>query len=143
MAAITGTLVESPNLGLPGRREPVLAKFTFAAALATTDTYSISDLFPKPVKIHSVRVIGDIMDTNATPTLDIAIGNSDDADGFLKDIVITQTGQTNIVGFDGALIKSVISNPDITMTVNADPATGATSGTWYLEFDAERVNYSG
>lgn len=143
MTAITGTLVETPNLGKVGRREPVLAKFTFAAALVNTDTYTISDVFPYPVKVHSVRVVGTIMDTNATPTLGISVGNSDDPDGFLKAIVINQTGQTNIVGVDGALIKTGISNKDVTMTVTADPATGATSGTWYLEFDAEVLNSAG
>lgn len=139
MAAITGTAVDG-KLGLVGARRPVKGVFTFAAALSTGDTYTITDLFPYPVIVHGVKVVGTVMDTHATPTLAITVGNSDDADGFLKNIVIKQTTQTNIEGFDGALIGTVISNKDVTLTVSANPGTGATSGTWYLVFDAERLN---
>jgi len=140
MAAITGSLVYKPQLGLVGSTEVVRAKFTFAAALATTDTYDITGLFPYPVQIKGVKLFGDVMDTNATKTLAVSVGNSDDADGFLEDIVLGQTVQTSISG-TGALIGTIIDNKDIAMVVSANPATAATSGTFILEFVVQRVNY--
>lgn len=141
MAAKTGTPVNT-KLGLPGTVRPVTAVMVHDAALSTSNTYTIADLFPKPVLIHGVTISGTAMDTNTAPQLAITVGNSDDADGFLKSVVISQKNPYNVFGADGALINTVISNPDVTMTVAANPATGASSGTWYFTFWAEAVNHA-
>ena len=139
MATITGSLLYPSRLGLVGSTERVIAKFSFGSAPANADVLNCADLFPFPVLVKGAELLGDILDTNATPTLAVKFGNSDDDDGFIPDTVIGQTVQTNIQGF-GALVGTVITNKDLTGLITAAPATGAT-GDWYVALEVQRVNY--
>jgi len=141
MADITGAVVINDEFGVQGMERRVLGSFTFSAALVTTDTYTIANLFPVDLtyKVKSFKLWGTIMDTNATPTLAVSVGNSDDADGYLAATVIDGIQDNAVIGGTGAFIgdDTGVKNKDLTMTVTADPATGATSGTWFFEVVAE------
>ena len=145
MAAKTGSvlLTSRPQLG---EQRMVSAYIDLDAALATTNTYTISNVFPdggcKVVSMSHSSVRGD---TNATPTLTYTIGNSDDADGY-KTTWTSAIGLQNslasqaICAGDGALIGTDITNRDVILTVTANPATGETSGRLRFEFIIQGIN---
>ena len=139
MAAITGTVTAVGKNGEKGMLYFARGVFTFSAALVTTDTYNISNLLPRGgARIVAGRIVGSKMDTNATPQLAFRIGNSDDDDGYLTQQ--TQgTGTQTGFSFDGALVNQVVTNRNLSMTVNTNPATGATSGTFNIELLLEAV----
>jgi hypothetical protein len=141
MADITGSVVISDEFGVQGMERRVLGKFDFAAALVDTDTYTIANLFPNDLtyKVKSFKLWGTVMDTNESPTLAVSVGNSDDADGYLAATVMDGIQDNAVIGGTGDFIGADegVQNTDLTMTVTADPATGATSGTWYFEIVAE------
>lgn len=145
MAAKTGTVVVAGKRGEVGQQYTARGKIALDAALATTNTYTISNLLPKGgAKVIAFRFYGVEVDTNATPTCTVSIGNSDDPDGFLKTkggavgLQNSLAGQLTYFG-DGDLIGTTVTNRDLTMTVVANPATGATSGDLFYELVLEGV----
>ena len=144
MADITGSVVIGSQFGEQDASSTVLGKFDFSAALATVDTYTIPNFFPRGKKlfIESFEAYGDVFDTNETKTLAISVGNSDDPDGLLTSTVLNYTQKGVVICGDGAFVggDALVDNTDLTLTVTANPATGATSGTLYFRVVARDRN---
>ena len=145
MTAKTGTVTYTSRPQL-GEQRWVRGVITLDAAFATTNTYTIANLFPSGgCKVLALRHASIEADTHATPTLVYEIGNSDDANGF-KTSFTSAIGLQNSLASqavaigDGALIGTAITNRDLTLTVTADPATGATSGDLIFEVLIEGNN---
>lgn len=135
MADKFGTIVIAPRGGEQAVPNVSRGKLALDAALSTSNTYTFRGLLPRSViNVLSATIVSDVeLDTNATPTLNISLGTSDDADGFIKGQAGAFNAGTPIVG-NGALIGTEIKNAqDVVMTVAANPATGATTGNIFVE----------
>lgn len=132
MVAQTGTVTTQGRTGEIDTEFTAVAEYDLnGTALVTTDTYTISNFLPAGKKqcLYFQVWTSAELDTNATPTLDIAVGNTGDADGFLTDTV-NAFEKGFVFGGDGALVgeASSFTDTDLTLTVNTNPATGATAG---------------
>lgn len=139
MASYDGTITISGKAGEIGTQSKARGEFALPGALADTDTITWSNLLPKGgAKVIDVQVFGVEVDTNATPTLTYTVGDGTDADGYIT----TKTGAAGASGQhfakgDGALVDTDVTGRDVVLTVTADPATGATSGTLFVEVTVE------
>jgi hypothetical protein len=140
MAAYTGTLLGTNELGRPGDLALVRGKFTFAAAtLVGADTFSI-DMFTQngievPVQILGFRIFSS---TTTPASLVMRVGNAGDNDGFMIATGMTATGQLVRSG-SGDLVGTRVSNKTVTMGVTVD-AGAAYTGDLVLEFFVKRTN---
>lgn len=136
MANHTGSLVFTPNLGLIGIPQLIMGTVTFAEALDTAETITISvDTNGIPVFVHDFSVEGTNMDAHATvKTLGVKWGTSGDDDGFQVATVYNALGTIMpAISAPGALIGTKVNLTSIIGTVTADPATDVTSGTWTVK----------
>lgn len=143
MTDYTGSIVGTNTIGQTGQLTIVRGKISFdAATLAEnpTDTYVILNLFTQNNIPVAVDVLGHrLYSTTTTPASLVAtVGNSDDADGYLKSKALTETGQLVRVG-DGDLIGTRVTNPSVTMTVTT-AAGAAYTGDLIYEFLVRATN---
>jgi len=139
MTAYTGTvLIGAANGGL-GEEHTVLGSYTFGAEVENTDTITWTGILGSNEKrIVGFRVFGTELDTNATPTATFIVGTEDDDNGLLTTkggavgLQNSLAGQLSYFG-DGALIGTITNDGNIVLTVTAATATGASSGTIYVE----------
>lgn len=142
MAAYTGSLDTPANqLGYSGKLTVVRAKFTFSSAtLATTDTFTASSIFTQngidvPVIVRGVTFFSS---TTTPASLQLSVGNSDDADGYIAAVAVTETGQAVRKGA-GDLVDTRVTNSGVTMTVTNN-AGAAYTGDLFIEFLVETAN---
>lgn len=145
MAALTGTVTLAGKNGEIGQQYLARGSYTFGAEIEDTDTITWSNILPAGgAKVVGFRVYGQEIDTNATPTATFIVGNTDDTDGYLKTkggavgLQNSLAGQLFYAG-DGDLITSgsIITNRNVVLTMTAATATGASSGTIYIELVLE------
>ncbi len=143
MVDYVGTILGTNTLGQTGQATIVRGRFTFSSATLAanpTDTYVISNLFTQNTIPVAVEILGfRLYSTTTTPANLVAtIGNSDDADGYLKSKALTETGQLSRHG-DGDLIGTRVTNPSVTMTVTTG-AGAAYTGDLIFEFLVRPTN---
>lgn len=146
MAAYTGTIDIAGKNGELGQQNFCRGKYALAGALANTDTITFTNLLPLAGgKIVGFRFYSPELDTNATPTMTFTIGNSDDADGYLKTVngglpaqLPANGSQLNYCG-NGDLITTTVTNRTVVLTVTGVVATGETAGNLYVEIILEGV----
>lgn len=149
MAALTGTVQVAGKSGSVGRQFVAKGSYTLGGALANADTITWTNLLPDPntCKVVSGRIYGPELDTNATPTMLFTIGDGTDADGYLlsKGGAVTLSNSLAnqlMYEFDGAIICAAAGTAEsrnVVLTVTAAVATGATSGTIWIELLLEGV----
>lgn len=139
MTAYTGTVTIAPTNGGLGDDHIVRGEYTFGAEIEDTDTITWTGILGKnDKKVVSFRVFGQELDTNATPTATFTVGTEDDADGLLTTkggavgLQNSLAGQLLYFG-DGALVDTITDDEDIVLTMTAATATGASSGTIFVE----------
>ena len=140
MTAYTGTIVSEGRGGELGQQFSAIGKYALTGALVNGDTITWSNLLPKnTVKVIAFRFWSVELDTGGTPTTLFTIGDGTDPDGYLtsKGGAVTLSnslaGQLSYFG-DGALIGADdAASRDVVLTVTAAVATGATSGTLWVE----------
>lgn len=145
MTAYTGTVLIPGKNGDKGAQNIALGKLTFASALASGDTYTLTNILPLGgAKVVSVRVFGAELDTGATPTGKYKVGNSDDSDGYLVDksaaLGLQNSLPSQAVYFgDGILIGTTVTNRDVVLTGITNMATGATEVSLFVELVLEGI----
>lgn len=139
MTAYTGTVVIGAATGGLGDEHTVKGSYTFGAEIENADTITWTGILGKGDKeIVGFRVYGVELDSNATPTATFTVGTEDDADGLLTTkggavgLQNSLAGQLSYFG-DGALVGTTVDDEDIVLTMTAATATGASSGTIYVE----------
>lgn len=139
MTALTGTVVYAAKNGESGQQYAGLGKYTLGGALANADTITWTNLLPKgKFKVLGFKFWGPEIDTNATPTATFTIGDGTDADGYLTTkggAVGLQNSLADQLSYegDGALIGTTQEGRNVVLTVTAAVATGATSGTIWVQ----------
>jgi hypothetical protein len=139
MANFAGTVTGGNPPYNPGYDHTVVGTLTLASGLANTDTITWTNILPDtPVTIRSVRLIAPELDTGATPTGTIVVGNSDDDDGYIL-VAGMAVGLQNslasplLLAGTGLLMDTKVSNRTIIATVKSAVATAASSGVIRLE----------
>lgn len=143
MVDYTGSIVGTNTIGQTGQLTIVRAKISFTSATLAanpTDTYVIADLFTQNTIPVAVDILGfKLYSTTTTPASLVAtVGNSDDADGYLKSKALTETGQLVRIG-DGDLIGTRVTNASVTMTVTTG-AGAAYTGDLVYDFLVRATN---
>lgn len=143
MTDYVGSIIGTNTLGQTGQSTIVRGRISFSSATLAvnpTDTYVLPNLFthntiPVPVEVLAFRLYS----TTTTPASLVAtVGNSDDADAYLKSKALTETGQLSRHG-DGDLIGTRVTNPSVTMTVTT-AATASYTGDLIYEFLVRATN---
>lgn len=139
MVAYTGSITIPATNGGLGEDHVVRGEFTFTTEIEDTDTITWSGILGGgDKKIVAFSVFGQELDTNATPTATFTVGTEDDADGLLTTkggavgLQNSLAGQLVYKG-DGALVDATTDDEDIVLTMTAATATGASSGTIFVE----------
>jgi len=138
MAALTGTNVVA-NRYEPGREYTALGSYTLAGAIASADTITWTNLLPiNGVQILEFRLYGQELDTNATPTATVIVGDATTTNGYLTSKTAGDAnGQYQMFG-DGAFIglstgaTNATATRNVLLTVGGTVATAASTGTVYV-----------
>lgn len=145
MAAYTGTVTQRGKGGDLGDLFIAKGEYTFGTEIEDTDTITWSNILPQGgAKVHSFRIYGVELDSNATPTATFVVGDGTDADGYLTTkggavgLQNSLAGQLVYFG-DGALLDTNVTSTDIVLTMTAATATGASTGTIYIEVLGESI----
>lgn len=150
MTALTGTINTAGKGGELGQQYTCVGTYALAGALVAADTITWTNLLPKgKFKIVSGRVIAPELDTNASPTGTIKIGDGTTVDAYLTETNIGLPAQAPAngyplnIGLNGASIGttfgSTTSLRNVVLTVVGTMATSATTGTIRVEFVIEGV----
>jgi hypothetical protein len=144
MTALTGTNVLSAPKWQAGLQYTAVGYYTLGGAIVSGDTITWTNILPgtgNPVKLLGFRVWGQELDTNASPTGTLKIGDANDDDGYLTSKTAGDaTGQMQFFG-DGAYIggqtgaASGQASASIIATVGGTLATAASSGTIWIAAD--------
>lgn len=128
MTAYSMTLENEPRW-IPGQIFTVAAVYTLADSVASADTFVATDMLPaQKVKVITGHWQGEL-DTNASPTATLIIGDGTDTDGYLASKVAGDaTGQIKLA-FDGALLGTEnAASRTVTATLGGTVGTAASSG---------------
>jgi hypothetical protein len=112
-----------------------VGKYALAGAIVTGDTITWSSILPaNDVQVLGFKIFGKELDTDASPTATLIVGDGTDTDGYLASKTAGDaTGQMQFIG-DGAIIgTSDQVGRDIIATVGGTVATAATTGTVWVE----------
>lgn len=137
MPALTGTVTQQGRWQ-SGQEYTALGAYTLVGAITNNDTITFSNILPaNDTQIVSLEFFGQELDTNASPTLAVTIGDGTTANGYLiSKTGGDATGQLQLIG-DGAFIgASTYASRNIVVTTSGTLGTAATSGTVYV-----RVRY--
>lgn len=136
MTAYTGSVLTTTGFGRQDDRAEVTCSVAWTEALSTSDTLTIADAFPEGQKllVERVHLFGTNPDTNATQTFGFKLGTEDDDDAFQAATVIDDAGGQISYFCTTGKGTTITDATDIVLTPTADPATAATSGTFYIEF---------
>lgn len=136
MTALVGTVLVSPRWDA-GQQYTSVGTYALAGALVAADTITWDNLIPKGAQVLDVSWVSPELDTNASPTATISVGDGTDADGFMLafSVGIAAASLTYVAtGGNGATIGSTYSSAtDVVATVASAVATGATSGTIFVK----------
>lgn len=139
MTAYNAT-IDVPGLsGELGKQLMAVGHFALTGALVAGDTITFPNILPQNgAKVIYSRTAHPELDTNASPTGTLKVGNTDDDDGYhllynvgAPVVAPANGGQMGNTG-TGALIGTVVNNRDIVMTVVGVMATSITTGTIFL-----------
>ncbi len=136
MTALTGTVLVSPRWDA-GKEYTSVGTYALTGALVAADTITWSNLVPKGAQVLNVSWVSPELDTHATPTATIKVGDGTDDDGFMLafSVGIAAASLTYVsTGGNGATIGSTYSTAtSVVATVASAVATGATSGTIFMK----------
>lgn len=145
MTAFTGTNVLTGKGGELGALSIARGSYTFGTEVENADTITWTNILPaQGAKVVGFKVFGTELDTNATPTATFTIGDGTDADGYLTTkggavgLQNSLAGQLFYEG-DGALVGTKVTGRNVVLTMTAATATGASTGTIYVELLLEAV----
>lgn len=145
MTAYTGTVTRAAKAGGLGELSVAKGSYTFGTEIENADTITWTNILPgQGAKVVGFAVYGVELDTNATPTATFIIGDGSDTDGYLTTkggavgLQNSLAGQLFYKG-DGALIDTEVSSRNVVLTMTAATATGASSGTIYVELLVEGI----
>lgn len=150
MTALTGTVVTQGKNGELGQQYTCVGTYTLSGALVAADTITWTNILPKgKFKIVTGRYYSPELDTHASPTGTIIIGDGTDTDAYLTTTNVGLPAQAPAnglplsIGMDGASIGttfgSTTSLRNVVLTVVGVMATSVTSGTIRVEFVIEGV----
>ena len=116
-----------------GATYKVVGKYTLGTAIAQNDTITWTNILPDGgVEVQDVKFYGVELDTNATPTGTVDLGDGTDVDGFIDggSVGLAAAGATQVsINGDGAKMGTTYT--DATSIVATFPtafATAASSG---------------
>lgn len=133
MTAYTGTVTLPARGGELGSQYSALLTYTSVTALAENDTITWSNVVPNGgAKLVGFYFWSNELDTNATPTGTIVIGDGTDADAYLttqnmgRPAQLPANGSQLVYGGNGVgLGTDITTKRNIVLTVTAAVATGA------------------
>lgn len=136
--AYTGTNVVTGKYS-PGTVQVALGKYALTGAVVSGDTYTWSSILPtNGITILDFKIYGAELDTDASPTATLKIGDGTDDDGYLTSKTAGDaTGQMKFSG-DGAFIgkstgaTGATATSNVIGTVGGTVATAATTGTIWI-----------
>lgn len=123
----------------PGLEYTAVGKYTLAGAVVTGDTYTWTNLLPaNGIQILDFRVNGVELDTNASPTATLIVGDATTTNGYLTSKTAGDAnGQMQFFG-DGAFmglatgVTNATATRNVVGTVGGTVATAASSGDIYV-----------
>ncbi len=135
MTAYTGTILSQQGFGRQDTAAELLAKVSWTSNLSTSDTLTIANAIPAGLKLEiaDFEIWGTIPDSNATQQFGLKVGTENDDDAFLVATVINQRAQLFLKGNGAALTTAIDDDEDIVITPTANPATGVSSGDFYVK----------
>jgi hypothetical protein len=139
MVAYTGTVVQEGRWA-PGATYRALGRYTLTTTVTGSDTITWTNLLPvNEYQVLGFSLYGGELDTNATPTGTITVGDGTTATGYLTSKVPGDaTGQMQFLGdgaFLGATGSSSPSGRNVVLTTGGTYSTGATNATVYVTVD--------
>ncbi len=151
MTAFTGTINTIGKNGESGTQFWAIGTYDLGgAALVNADTITWTGLLPKTgdYKVVDFEFQSPELDTNASPTGTIIIGDGTDTDAYLTTLnvglpaVAPANGSQIIYGGNGASIGATITTPvpNVVLTVTGVMATSATTGVIRVKFLLEGAN---
>lgn len=126
--AITGRPYPTSGVGVGGRTQHACrGEYTIAAALALNDTIDLFDL-PPNARIVGGFVKSDDLDTNGSPAIVLAVGDSGDDDRYFSGLTIAQAGGVSFTLAATGVDYVTTGKTRVTLKVTTGPGTGATTG---------------
>jgi hypothetical protein len=110
--------------GLAGNAKVATATVSCAAAPSTSDTINFFDL-PANARIHMAVLSASDMDTNATPTITLNVGDSGSATRLFSAATVAQAGTASTALATTGIGYLTTAKTRITGTAQANAATGA------------------
>lgn len=137
MTAYTGTNVLSTPRWSAGEEFTFSGYYALTGAVVTGDTYTWSNILPplnNKVQLLSFKIYGKELDTDASPTATLIVGDGTDTDAYLTSKTAGDaTGQMKFHGDGVSMGVTITTSRDIVGTVGGTVATAATSGTIWIE----------
>lgn len=135
MAALTGTNVVG-NLWKVGEQYTALGVYTLVGAITNADTITWDNLLPEGDKtITGFTIYGQELDTNASPTLAIIVGDENDADGYLASATAGSANAQFALRGTGAYLNNTTAKTtgrDVIITTSGTLGTAASTGTVFV-----------
>lgn len=119
--------LSGPGHGFGGNVKVAWGEASITAALTTADTFEFCKV-PAGATVLYVLLEADDLDTNGAPTLTINVGDAGSATRFFSASTVGQAGTASAAPAVTGLFYTYSAETKITGTVQANAATGATSG---------------
>lgn len=145
MTAYTGVILTKGRSGELGGQYLARGKFDLTAALANGDTITWTGIKPQGTLTRSFEIYGPELDTSATPTGGMSVGDAattvggGDPDGYLTTKGMEAAGDQLYYKGDGALIGNDSDSTNVVVVVNDTVASGASVGSIYIDVIYEGV----
>lgn len=134
MVAYTGTIAIAPRWE-PGATYTAVGTYTRAGTYAANDTVTFAGLIPgNGVEIQAVRFTSDELDTGASPTATVSVGDTTTAAQFIsaRSVGLAASGATQ-VNISGDVVSGIgkvyTTATDVVVTFPAAFATSANPST--------------
>ena len=137
MTALTGTIVVAPRW-CSGYEYTAVGSYALGGAIASADTITWTTLLPQynDVQILGLRFWGQELDTNASPTGTIIIGDGTTTNNYLESLVCGNTAaapaQLDLAGNGVVIGASTYASKNIVATIGGTIGTAASSGTVWV-----------
>lgn len=117
------------GVGLGGRTmHSARGEYTISAALVINDVINLFDL-PPGARVQGGYIKSDDLDTNASATITLDVGDGGDADRYFAASTAAQAGTVDRAMAATGVDYLTTAKTRVFATVKAAPATGATAGT--------------